>query len=86
VLGIGTSTPRLSWIVPAADPSFVQEAYDVEVSRGGAADGGAVSDWSEAVAVEAGLLNPEDWTARSVSPAKLGGLDAPAPVLGAARR
>ena len=26
VLGIGTATPRLSWITPAADPGFVQEA------------------------------------------------------------
>jgi alpha-L-rhamnosidase len=33
VLGIGTATPRLSWIVPQADASFVQEAYEVEVSR-----------------------------------------------------
>src|SRR4029450_2889073 len=35
VLGIGTATPRLSWIVPAADPGFVQEAYEVEVTRAG---------------------------------------------------
>src|SRR4051794_421166 len=33
VLGIGTSTPRLSWIVPAADPAFAQEAYEVEIAR-----------------------------------------------------
>jgi alpha-L-rhamnosidase len=37
VLGIGTATPRLSWIVPAADGAFVQEAYEVELAR----DGGA---------------------------------------------
>jgi alpha-L-rhamnosidase len=35
VLGIGTATPRLSWIVPAADASFVQEAYEVELTRAG---------------------------------------------------
>ena len=35
VLGIGTAAPRLSWIVPAADPSFAQEAYEIEVTRGG---------------------------------------------------
>ena len=35
VLGIGTATPRLSWVVPAADASFVQEAYEVELSRAG---------------------------------------------------
>jgi alpha-L-rhamnosidase len=39
VLGIGTATPRLSWIVPAADAGFVQEAYEVELARpGGAAE------------------------------------------------
>ena len=32
VLGIGTATPRLSWIVPAADAAFVQEAYEVELT------------------------------------------------------
>ena len=35
VLGIGTATPRLSWIVPAADAGFVQEAYEVELARAG---------------------------------------------------
>ena len=35
VLGIGTGTPRLSWIVPRAEESFVQEAYEVEVLRPG---------------------------------------------------
>jgi len=35
VLGIGTATPRLSWIVPAADAAFVQEAYEVELTRAG---------------------------------------------------
>jgi alpha-L-rhamnosidase len=35
VLGIGTATPRLSWIVPEADAAFVQEAYEVEVARAG---------------------------------------------------
>jgi alpha-L-rhamnosidase len=116
VVGIGTGTPRLSWFVPAADPSFVQEAYEVEVIRGGDAEvfrvagaeqvlvpwpaepmasreaarvrvrvsgGGAVSDWSEPATAEAGLLNADDWTARFVSPAEIGGLDTPAPVLGA---
>ena len=34
VLGIGTATPRLSWIVPEADAAFVQEAYEVELTRG----------------------------------------------------
>ena len=33
VLGIGTSTPRLSWVVPSAPRSYEQAAYDVEVGR-----------------------------------------------------
>src|SRR4051812_24569975 len=33
VLGIGTGAPRLSWVVPAADPAFAQQAYEVEVTR-----------------------------------------------------
>src|SRR3954468_3466517 len=116
VLGIGTAAPRLSWIVPAADPSFAQDAYEIEVARGGEAEvfrvasaeqvlvpwpaqplasreaarvrvrvagGGATSAWSRAATVEAGLLSAGDWTARFVSPVEFGGLDAPAPVLGA---
>ncbi|MEV0646284.1 family 78 glycoside hydrolase catalytic domain [Phytomonospora sp. NPDC050363] len=39
------------------------------------------SGWSEAGVVEAGMLSPQDWTARFVSPGALGGLDRPAPVL-----
>jgi alpha-L-rhamnosidase len=35
VLGLGTATPRLSWIVAEADPAFVQEAYEVELTRAG---------------------------------------------------
>jgi alpha-L-rhamnosidase len=35
VLGIGTATPRLSWIVPGADVAFAQEAYEIEVTRAG---------------------------------------------------
>jgi alpha-L-rhamnosidase len=37
VLGVGTATPRLSWIVPSADAAFVQEAYEVELTRAGEA-------------------------------------------------
>jgi alpha-L-rhamnosidase len=118
VLGIGTAAPRLSWIVPAADPSFAQDAYEIEVtrSRGGEPEvfrvasaeqilvpwpaqplasreaaqvrvrvwsGGTASHWSEPATVEAGLLEAADWIARFISPTALGGLDAPAPVLGA---
>jgi alpha-L-rhamnosidase len=117
VLGIGTAAPRLSWIVPAADPSFAQDAYEIEVTRGGGEpevfrvasaeqilvqwpaeplasreaaqvrvhvwSGRTASGWSEPATVEAGLLEAADWAARFVSPTELGGLDAPAPVLGA---
>ena len=33
VLGIGNPAPRLSWVVPAADPDFRQDAYEVQVTR-----------------------------------------------------
>lgn len=35
VLGVGTSTPRLSWTVPQADEGYEQTAYEVEISRDG---------------------------------------------------
>ena len=35
VLGIGSSTPRLSWTVPRAHPLWTQTAYEVEVTRNG---------------------------------------------------
>jgi len=116
VLGIGTATPRLSWIVPQADVAFVQEAYEVELTRANAAPqvvqvpsgeqvlvpwpaaplrsresvrvrvrvrgAGMRSDWSDPATVEAGLLGTEDWTAQFISARELGGLGAPAPVLG----
>jgi len=39
------------------------------------------SAWSAPGEVEAGLLDPGDWTARLVGPRTIGGLDAPAPIL-----
>ena len=118
VLGIGTSTPRLSWVVPSAPRSYEQAAYDVEVGRGsgetaifhvdGAEQvlvpwpttplrsreratvrvrvfgGDTWSDWSAPATVEAGLLDPEDWTARFISPSNLGMIGAPAPILASA--
>src|SRR6476619_5485435 len=35
VLGMGSSTPRLSWTVSRADSLWAQTAYEVEVTRGG---------------------------------------------------
>ena len=39
VLGLGPSTPRLSWTVEQADPGWEQTAYEVEVVRNGDAPG-----------------------------------------------
>ncbi|TDC76546.1 alpha-L-rhamnosidase [Streptomyces hainanensis] len=39
------------------------------------------SEWSEPATAEVGPLAPEDWTARFVSPATIGGVGDPAPVL-----
>ena len=39
------------------------------------------SDWSAPAAVETGLLRPDDWTARFITPRRHGALDAPAPEL-----
>ena len=63
---------------PAA-PLASREAAEVAVRVRGA--DGDWSPWSESAAVEAGLLQPGDWTARFVSPRRLGAADAPAPVL-----
>jgi len=41
----------------------------------------AWSGWSEPVLVEVGLLSPDDWSARFVSPATLGAVGAAAPIL-----
>jgi len=99
-LGIGESSPRLSWIVEEAPAGWAQHAYEFEIERDGStetvlaasddqtlvewpvaplasreraairvrlADGdGAWSDWSAATVVEAGLLDPADWTAKPV--------------------
>jgi alpha-L-rhamnosidase len=38
VLGIGTATPRISWLVPAAPSGYDQARYQIEITRGGAAE------------------------------------------------
>ena len=43
--------------------------------------GGRWSDWSEVAEVEAGLLDPSDWTAGFVTPTEVGGLGSPAPLV-----
>ncbi|AQX15320.1 alpha-L-rhamnosidase [Tessaracoccus lapidicaptus] len=42
---------------------------------------GGWAQWSDAVTIEAGLLAPEDWQARFISPTTLGGILTPAPLL-----
>ncbi|WP_328323532.1 glycoside hydrolase family 78 protein [Kribbella sp. NBC_00382] len=44
-------------------------------------DGTEWSDWSEPAVVEAGLLSPDDWTARFVSPRDIGTHGQPAPIV-----
>jgi alpha-L-rhamnosidase len=39
------------------------------------------TEWTEPSTVEVGLLAPEDWTARFVSPRAIGGIGSPAPIL-----
>ena len=34
VIGVGNSTPSLSWSVPTADAGYTQQGYEVEVTRG----------------------------------------------------
>jgi alpha-L-rhamnosidase len=105
VLGMGSSTPRLSWTVPRADPLWTQTAYEVEVTRNGIAQiyhvdgaeqvlvpwpapplgsreraevrvrvgcGERWSSWGKTGIVEAGLLGPEDWSGRFITPDGLG--------------
>ena len=100
-LGIGERAPRISWEVTSAPNGWVQTAYRLAFSRGGAdlellevesadqvlvpwpttplvsrervgvrvAVRGADGAWSELsgeTVVEAGLLDPGDWTARPI--------------------
>ncbi|MGY1625160.1 family 78 glycoside hydrolase catalytic domain [Geodermatophilus sp. SYSU D00965] len=99
-LGIGETTPRLSWVVRTDLPDWRQAAYEVEIgdwcsgrvdsaesvllpwgapplasrerrtvrARVWGAGDAEPSAWSEDVGVEAGLLDPADWTARLVRP------------------
>jgi len=59
------------------EPLISRESVTVRI-RVGAAEW---SDWSEPATAEAGLLEPQDWRARFISPVNLGGLRQPAPAL-----
>jgi alpha-L-rhamnosidase len=114
VLGVGTSTPRLSWTIEYADAGWEQTAYAVEITRGGSresylvttqeqvlvpwpapplgsreraevrvrvAHGNDWSAWGEAATIEAGLLDPSDWSARFISPDRIGVEGGRAPIV-----
>ncbi|HEX5730888.1 glycoside hydrolase family 78 protein [Microbacterium sp.] len=102
-IGIGESSPRVSWIIESAPEGWTQAAYEISVERPSGAESVAVdspeqvlvdwptaplhsreragvrvrvagadgvwSEWSPFTAAEAGLLEPEDWTARPVGAA-----------------
>ncbi|XVV09065.1 family 78 glycoside hydrolase catalytic domain [Actinoplanes sp. CA-131856] len=62
-------------------PGAPLAARDKATVRVRAGDDGTWSGWSEPSTVEAGLLAPDDWTARFVSPREIGAWGAPAPLL-----
>ncbi|WP_127503349.1 family 78 glycoside hydrolase catalytic domain [Actinoplanes solisilvae] len=59
-------------------PLTSREAASVRVRAG---DTAGWSGWSEPATVEAGLLEPADWSARFVSPREIGAWGSPSPVL-----
>jgi alpha-L-rhamnosidase len=73
--------------VDSADQVLVPWPFDPLTSRARTtmrvrvAAGGRWTGWSEPAAAEAGLLRPEDWTGRFISPRTLGGIGQSAPVL-----
>ena len=102
-LGLGVSTPRISWAVTTGRAGWRQSGYELELSSGETpirtgkiassesvllpwpfsplrsrervslrvrvwAEDGAASAWSAPFAAEVGLLEPDDWTARFMTP------------------
>ncbi|MDX3696974.1 family 78 glycoside hydrolase catalytic domain [Streptomyces europaeiscabiei] len=73
--------------VDCAEQVLVPWPFAPLASRSGAsvrirvACGTRWSDWSATATVETGLLRPDDWTARFITPHRHGALDAPAPEL-----
>jgi alpha-L-rhamnosidase len=51
VLGIGTPTPRLSWVIPQAEQGFEQTAYEIELARGEARSSSVVVESRDQVLV-----------------------------------
>lgn len=79
--------PQTKHAITSADQVLVPWPSDPLRSRESAAvrirvrGGDEWSDWSESAVVEAGLLSPDDWTARFVTPREIGAVGAPAPIL-----
>ncbi|HEY0448641.1 glycoside hydrolase family 78 protein [Actinophytocola sp.] len=79
----GAATVR----VDSAEQVLVPWPFPPLTARGTAtvrvrvASGPEWSEWAEPSTVELGLLGPEDWTGRFVSPHGIGGVGEPAPVL-----
>src|SRR5687767_8816019 len=63
------------------EPLTSRERAEVRIRVRATGGGEDWSPWSEPGVVEAGLLSDQDWSARFVSPRRLGGLESPAPVL-----
>ncbi len=84
-----TGTTKQSYVVESAEQVLVpwpgeplasRERAEVRIRVRGADDW---SEWSEPASVEAGLLSPDDWSARFISP-RDNVLGSPAPLLSAA--
>ncbi len=51
LLGVGTPAPRLSWVIPEAEPGFEQTAYEIELVRAGTPTQSVVVESREQVLV-----------------------------------
>ncbi|MFJ4029593.1 family 78 glycoside hydrolase catalytic domain [Paenarthrobacter sp. NPDC089989] len=66
-------------LVPWPGPAL--QSREAAILRVRVAHGNDWSDWSNPSTVEAGLLHEEDWSAEFISPARIGRVGQPAPVL-----
>lgn len=73
------STEASTWVEWPLEPLVSGESRRIRIRLGDAA--GAWGPWSDALDVEAGLLQSTDWVARFISPRVIGGLGESAPRL-----